>query len=225
MRGSTQSNLISRAWFCVVAGILLLTGSSSATAFGPNDDLPPMTKVVSVEGGWTHFSTGRLAGNYLNAWNVGASLSLLPFGVIHNERFLHGALDGALEVGLQPAFERFNTVHQNFAGVLFKLRYYLFGLSYGPFVPWIGGSIGPGYSDLNIGRVHDDNKLKGPFMAVILGEVGVAYFLEPQKAFYVGLEAQHVSNGGLNGSEAELTTNASINTPWGMVIGFSWFFR
>ena len=38
----------------------------------------------SVEGGLTHFSTGRPAGGYVNAWNVGASLSLGPFGVIHN---------------------------------------------------------------------------------------------------------------------------------------------
>ena len=140
----------------------------------------------------------------------------MPFGVIHVDRVLHGALDGAFEVGLEPTFERFNSVHQNFAGVLLELRYHLVHLSYGPFVPWFGGSIGPGYSDLDVGSLGNDSKLKGPFMALIKGEVGVSCFIDSQKAFYVGLQAQHVSNGGFNGRDLGLTTDLSLNTPWGM---------
>jgi hypothetical protein len=45
-------------------------------------------------------------------------------------------------------------VHQNFAGLALELRYYLVRLRYGPLMPWIGAAIGPGYSDLNIGRVR-----------------------------------------------------------------------
>jgi hypothetical protein len=204
---------------------LLLSGASGAAAFDADEAFRPMTKVISGEGSLVHFSSGRLAGGYINAWNVGARVSVLPFGVIHSSRVLHGTLDGAFEVGLEPTFERFNTVHQNFAGVLLELRYHFIRLSYGPFVPWIGASIGPGYSDLSVGRVHDDNKLKGPFLALIKGEVGVACFIDSQTAAYMGLQAQHLSNGGLNGSEDGLTTNASLNTPWGMVIGVSWFFH
>jgi hypothetical protein len=137
---------------------------------------------------------------------------------------MHGAMDGAIEVGLEPTFEGFNTVHQNYVGLLFNLRYYLVRLSYGPFVPWIGVGIGPGYSDLDIGRLSDDNKLKGPFMALIKGEIGVAYLLDNQRMVYVGLQAQDFSNGGLNGS-ANATYNASLNTPRGMVVGLSWLFR
>ena len=218
-------HLASYALTLFAAALLVLGQTSSAAGFDVNDAFLPMSKVISAEGALVHFSTGRMAGGYINAWNVGARVSLLPFGVIHNRRVLGGALDGALEVGLEPTFERFNTVHQNFAGVLFELRYHLVHLSHGPFVPWIGGAIGPGYSDLSIGRVHDDNKLEGPFMALITGEVGIACFIDDQRALYAGLEAQHVSNGGLNGQQARLTTNASINTPWGMVVGFSWFFR
>jgi Lipid A 3-O-deacylase (PagL) len=216
--------MIRLAWTLLLAVLLLALGSDAA-AFDADSVFAPMSKAVSVEGGLTHFSTGRLDSGYINAWNVGARVALLPFGVIHNRRLLHGKLDGALEVGLQPAFDRFNTVHQDWAGVLLELKYYLVRFSYGPFVPWIAGAIGPGYSDLNIGHVADDNKLKGPFMAVILGEVGVSYFIDEDKSLYAGLEAQHVSNAGLNGDEDGKATNLSINTPSGMVVGFSWFFR
>jgi hypothetical protein len=102
-----------------------------------------MAKAISVEGALAHYSSGRLASAYINAWNVGARFSLLPFGVIHSRKVLHDWLDGAFEVGLEPTFQRFNSVHQNFAGVLLELRYYLVRLRYGPFVPWMGGAIGP----------------------------------------------------------------------------------
>ncbi len=185
-----------------------------------------MTKAVSVEGAIARYTSGRLAGGYINAWNVGARISLMPFGVIHNRRILDGWMDGALELGLEPAFERFNTVHQNYVGVLAEARYYFVRLHYGPFLPWIGAAIGPGYSDLNIGRVDDDNKLTGPFMALIKGEAGVAWLVDNRTVLYAGLEAQHVSNGSLNGKESNgATTNLSLNTPWGLVVGCSWVFR
>ncbi len=205
----------------LVAGFLLLLGASSAAAFDAEDTLQPMTKVISAEGGLENFTSGRLAGGFINAWSVGARVSLLPFGVIHRPLVLHGTLDGALEVGVAPTFERFNTVHQNFAGLLFEGRYYLVHLRYGRLVPWIGGAIGPGYSDLDIGRGRDGNHLSGPFMASINGEAGVICFIDERRAIYAGLKAQHFSNGSLNGAGI----NASLNTPWGMVVGFSWFFR
>jgi len=130
------------AWNFLVAGFLLLTTASNVSAFDTDNAFPPMAKAISVEGALAHFTSGRLSGAYINAWNVGARVSLLPFGVIHDRTLLHGALDGAFEVGLEPTFERFNSAHQNFAGVLLELRYYFVHLSYGPFVPWIGAAIG-----------------------------------------------------------------------------------
>jgi hypothetical protein len=213
------------SWPLLIAAVALLACASSVAAFDPNETFVARTKVVSAEGALANYTNGRLAGAFINAWNVGARFSILPFGVIHASGFLHGALDGAFEVGLEPTFERFNSVHQNFAGLLLELRYHLVHLRYGPFVPWIGASIGPGYSDLNIGHPINDNVLKGPFMALIKGEIGVSCFIDDQRAIYVGLQAQHVSNATLNGSEDGVTTDASLNTPWGMVVGFSWFFR
>jgi Lipid A 3-O-deacylase (PagL) len=211
-------------WISLLAGLLSLTAPAGAADFDPEQAFRKMGKAVSVEGAIAHFSTGRLDSAYINAWNVGARVSLLPFGVIHYQKLLHGDLDGAFEVGLEPTFERFNSVHQNFAGVSLELRYYLVRMRYGPFVPWIGATIAPGYTDLDIGRVHDDNKLTGPFMNLIKGEVGVAYFIDNQRALYLGLEAQHISNASLNGNEGGNPTNFSINTPAGMVVGCSWFF-
>jgi hypothetical protein len=209
----------------LTAAAFLLVSVSAAAAFDPTDAFPPMTWALSAEGTLAHFETARLPGTYINCWNVGARISLLPFGVVRFRRFLHGGLDGALELGLEPTFARFNGAHQNFAGLIVKARYHLVRLRYGRFLPWIGASIGPGYSDLNIGQAIIDTKLEGPFMALITGEAGVEYFVDTHHAIYVGLQAQHFSNAGLNGRDHGSSTNVSLNTPWGIVAGYTWFFR
>jgi len=208
----------------LAAGFAVLGAVSAARASGAAEAFAPMTMIVSGEGTIVRFSSNRLNGGFINAWNVGARFSLLPFGVIHIPVGTR-MLDGAIEVGLEPTFERFNTQNQNFVGVLAEARYHFVNLGYGPFVPWIGGGIGPGYSDLDIGTVHGDSKLTGPFMAMIKGEIGVSCFIDSRRLVYVGLEAQHFSNSELNGRDGISTTNQSLNTPWGMVVGFSWFFR
>jgi hypothetical protein len=63
-------------------------------------------------------------------------------------QFLGGMADGAVEIGLDPTFERFNanTTYQNFAGLGldvilprdFRRR---------RFLPWINASIEPGGTD------------------------------------------------------------------------------
>jgi hypothetical protein len=54
----------------------------------------------------------------------GRTNSPLPFGVTRSQ-LLGGMADGAIEIGLAPTFQRFNTVHQNFAGLGLDVRYYL----------------------------------------------------------------------------------------------------
>jgi hypothetical protein len=208
-----------------VISLLVVARVPRAAAQELDETFAPMTKGISVEGALARYKSDRLSGAYINAWNVGLKLSLLPFGVIHNHKVLDGWLDGALELGVEPTFQRFNSVHQNFAGLVFNIKYYFVRLHYGPLVPWIGGAIGPGYSDLDIGKVSNDSKLTGPFMALIMGEVGGAWIIDSHKVLYLGLQAQHVSNGGFNGSIDSGTRNLSLNTPWGVVAGFSWYFR
>jgi hypothetical protein len=92
-------------------------------AFDIDQVLTKDTKVVSVEGALAHFGWRLNNGlGYAQAWNLGARFSLLPFGVTHFGR-LGGVFDGAVEIGLEPTFERFNTVHQNFAGLGLDVRY------------------------------------------------------------------------------------------------------
>ena len=178
------------------------------------------TKVVSVEGALAHF--GSRLGNglgYVQAWNLGARFSLLPFGITRFQR-LGGMLDGAVEIGLEPTFQRFNTVHQNFAGLGLDVRYYLVHFGRGRFVPWINASIAPGGTDLRMGSSVSETRLSGPFMNLIQAGIGVSYFVTERSAIYTGLNAQHISNAGLNASQ----DNFALNTPVGVVLGMSWYF-
>jgi hypothetical protein len=206
----------------LVAGMLIVIAADSARAFDPEETFRQGGKVISLEGALAHFGS-RLPAGDIQAWNLGARISLLPFGVTHFKR-LRDIPDGVLELGLEPIFERLNTKRQNFGGLAFEFRYYLTHLRYGRLVPWIAASIAPGGSDLDIGSTFNDTRLGGPFMALIRGEVGVAYFITDETAVYMGLQAQHLSNGGFNGETQGGSQNADINTPWGGVVGVSRYF-
>jgi hypothetical protein len=129
----------------------------------------------------------------------------LPFGV-PRFKYFDGALDGSLEVGLEPTFERFDTVGQNFAGVGLELRYYLLHFRYGRWVPWIDASIAPGGTDLRIGRVSNETRLTGPFMNLIQGGIGVSYFVTERGAIYTGL---HASISRTRDSTVQIVTSVS----------------
>lgn len=202
---------------CLVVAIVVGL-SGGAWAFEADQVFTPWEKAISVEGSLAHFGTHLGDTEWVNAWNIGARFSLMPFGVT---RFrICPYCDGALDLGVEPIFERFSPEHQNFGGLGFGFRYYLVHFEYGRFVPWIEASIAPGYSDLDIGRVSNQTRLTGPFMALIQAGIGGAYFVTDNVAAYLGLRAQHVSNAGFNGTDR----NYSLNTPIGMVIGASWYF-
>ena len=114
--------------FCRVllaTGFAIVAASHGVFAFDVDQVLTKGTKVVSVEGALTHFGSRLNNGlGYVQAWNLGARFSVLPFGVTRSQ-LLGGMADGAVEIGLEPTFQRFNTVHQNFAGLGLDLRYYL----------------------------------------------------------------------------------------------------
>jgi hypothetical protein len=226
---SQRSKILAKLAIALVATMLLartpsLTADSSLV-------LETSRWVISGEGTVAHFG-GRLNDRAIQAWNLSARFSLLPFGVTRFH-FLRGILDGALEVGLEPTFERFSVRHQtsrpsvrvdgfaNYAGVGLALRYYFLHFRYGPLVPWIDAGIAPGGTDLKIGKVSNETRLTGPFMNRIKGGVGVSYFITENAAAYIGLQAQHLSNAGLNGPNR----NYSLNTPVSFAIGGSWFFR
>jgi hypothetical protein len=198
---------------------LMTAAPQPASAFDPDDVFRPWTKVVSVEAAFAHFGSRLDNGNdVVQAWNLSARFSLLPFGVTRT-RFLGGCLDGAPEIGLEPTFERFTTQHQNFGGLGLHLRYYSTHFRWGPLVPWIDASIAPGGTDLRIGRVPNETRLDGPFMNLIQAGIGESIFVSEHFAIYAGLQAQHISNAGLNGSNR----NFALNTAEGVVVGMSWY--
>jgi Lipid A 3-O-deacylase (PagL) len=196
-------------------------GSSVLAAFNPDQVFSRWAKVVSVEATFTHFGSHLDNDDaVIQAWNLSGRFALLPFGV-SRMKFLSGVLDGALEIGLEPTFERFTTQHQNFGGVGLHLRYNLLHFRWGPLIPWIDASIAPGGTDLRTGRVSDETRLDGPFMNLIQAGVGESYFANNHAAIYFGLQAQHISSAGLNGSNR----NYSLNTVESVVVGISWYLR
>lgn len=206
----------------ISAGLsLLLAACSAAWCANLEQNFQTGAAVVSVEGAFAHFGS-RLPGGtgQIQDFNLGARVSIFPFHPFRaGERlpwYLSGArlpryLAGALEVGVEPLFQRFNTQHQNFAGAGLALRYHLVGLESGRFVPWVGASVVPGGTDLNI------TGLRGPFMFVIQAGFGVSCFVSDSTAFYFGYNAQHVSNAWTH------TPDHGLNSPYGAVFGVSRF--
>jgi Lipid A 3-O-deacylase (PagL) len=198
-------------------------------AADPSSVLDTSRWIISGEGTVAYFG-GRLNDRAIQAWNLSARFSLLPFGVTRFHIF-NGIFDGALEAGLEPTFERFSAPHEtssgpkegfaNYVGVGFVLRYYFIHFRYGPLVPWIDAGIAPGWTDLKIGEESNKTRLNGPFMNRIKGGIGVSYFITENADVYVGLQAQHLSNASLNGPNQ----NYSLNTPVSFMAGVSWFFR
>jgi hypothetical protein len=186
--------------FCRVLlamALAIVAASHGVFAFDLDQVLTKDTKVVSVEGALAHFGSRLNNGlGYVQAWNLGARVSLLPFGVTRWQ-LLGGMADGAVEIGLEPTFQRLNTVHQNFAGLGLDVRYYLVHFCRGRFVPWINASIAPGGTDLRMGSSVSETRLSGPFMNLIQAGVGISYFVTERSAVYAGLNAQHISNAGL----------------------------
>jgi len=74
---------------------------------------------------------------------------------------------------------------------------------------------------LRIGRVSNETRLNGPFMNLIQAGFGESYFLTDQTALYLGLQAQHISNAGLNGTNR----NFALNTVESLVVGVACYLR
>jgi len=213
---------LARVTTLVAVFLLIVIGAPAlARAFDPDQVFSPWAKVVSVEATFAHFGSRLGNGNQVvQAWNLSARFSLMPFGTFQ-PKFMGGVLDGALEIGLEPTFERFSPQHQNFAGVGLHLKYNFLHFRWRNLVPWIDASIAPGGTDLRIGRVSNQTRLEGPFMNLIQAGIGESYFVNDHIAIYLGLQAQHISNAGLNGSNR----NFALNTAEGVVVGLSWYWR
>jgi opacity protein-like surface antigen len=192
----------------LVLVVLALLGTvRPADAFDVDAAFPKGGYVLSLEAGygeqfnpWDETITG------LHAFNVGARFGLLPWGAVGP-----GPLKGALELGLEPIYQRFvDPETAFFAGLGAVARYHFLPL--GRFVPYIELGAAPGYTDLNV-REQQTN-----FVFLLFGGLGASYFVTDSTALYAGYRLQHISNAGTS------SPNQGINSHTG-VVGVSIFFR
>jgi Lipid A 3-O-deacylase (PagL) len=191
----------------VMVVLAVLGNVHCADAFDVDAAFPKGGYVLSLEAGygeqfnpWNETITG------LDAFNAGVRLGLLPWGAIGS-----GPLKGALELGLEPIYQRFvDPETAFFAGLGAVARYHLLPL--GRFVPYLELGAAPGYTDLRV-REQQTN-----FVFLLFGGIGASYFVAELTALYAGYRLQHISNAGTS------SPNQGINSHTG-VVGVSIFFR
>lgn len=187
---------------CAVAVIVFCAAQSQAQAFDQEQVFHRGTFIASVEGGFGQAGTGRIPGN-LQIWNVGARFAFLPF-----EPFGRGRLHGALGLGLEPFYQRYRTLNENFGGLAVVARYYF--LDFGRLVPYVEGTAAAGGTDLRISGLHSQ------FTFLLNAGVGVSYFISDRVAPYIGFRFQHVSNAYLQPPDYGFQA-------YTMVVGISYF--
>lgn len=166
-----------------MAGLLAVGGP--ARAYDPRQTFVEGSVVVSIEGAYGeqfNAETHRTVSD-LRFWDLGVRVSLLPLGPTGS-----GPLWGALEVGLEPIYQRYTSpVQAFFAGLAGVVRYHF--LSLGRFVPYAEAGGGAGGTDLRADEIDSD------FAILLLGGVGASLFVTARSALYAGYRFQHISNG------------------------------
>jgi hypothetical protein len=195
-----------RPWALAALALLLL--GSPASAFDPHATFAKGAFVLSVEGGGGEddsWERHRVV-THVEFWNAGVRASLLPFGAGGP-----GPLFGALEVGLEPFYQRYiGGLDAFYAGLAAVGRYHF--LSLGRFVPYLELAAAAGGTDLNILEIDSD------FAFLLFGGVGASVFVTDQTALYAGYRMQHVSNGGLEARNRGFESHTGV-------IGLSTFFK
>lgn len=160
--------------------------ATPAVAYEARETFRKGAIVLSVEGGYgaedSFADVGRDTG--LEFVNAGARISLVSLGPTGS-----GILYGALEVGLEPFYQRYtDPVDAFFAGLGTVVRYHF--LSLGRFVPYVELFGAAGGTDLEVHEIDSD------FTFLVQGGVGASVFVTDRMAIYAGYRLQHVSNGG-----------------------------
>jgi len=192
----------------VVAVLVAVLGAvAPAYAFDIDETFHKGALIFSVEGGYgEQDSLGDQFQSELRFWNAGVRLGLVPFAPIGS-----GPWRGAIEVGLEPFFQRYTDPRPAFfAGLAAVGRYHFLGL--GRVVPFIEVAGAAGGTDLKIPEIDSS------FTFLLFGGVGASVFITDRAAVYAGYRYQHVSNGHTS------EPNRGFESQTG-VVGFSYFFR
>jgi hypothetical protein len=199
---------MTRAHGTILAGLLAgLVAVAPAAAYDPQDTFRKGAMAVSVEGGYgEQFNLeGHRVESDVRFWNAGVRFSLLPLGPT-----LTGPLHGALEVGLEPMYQRYtNPTDAFFAGLAGVARYHF--LSLGRFVPYVELAGAAGGTDLEIREIRSD------FTFLVFGGLGAAVFVTDRAALYAGYRWLHVSNGNTEKPNRGFEANTGV-------VGVSIFF-
>ena len=194
--------------FVIVAVLGLAVSAPPVFAFDSSQIFAKGTYVISGEGSYgAQFNLEGLEHQSdIEFWALGLRASLLPFGPTGS-----GIVRGALEVGLEPYYQRYTEPSSAFwAGLGLVLRYHF--LSLGRFVPYAEIAGGAGGTDLRVKEIDSD------FAFLLWGGVGASYFVTDSMALYAGYRYQHVSNG--NTSEPNRGFESHVG-----VFGVSYYLR
>jgi hypothetical protein len=191
-----------------LAVLALLSAAPAAQAYDPQTTFGQGAIVVSPEVGYGHQFDLEDKRGYtgLEFVNAGVRFGWLPFKPGSTD-----PLDGALEIGLEPFYQRYvDPVHAFFGGLGLTLRYHL--LSFGRLVPYVDLAAVAGGTDLKVTELRSD------FALLLWGGAGLSYFVTDRTALYGGYRYQHVSNAGLERPNRGFESNVGV-------VGVSFFFE
>jgi hypothetical protein len=188
--------------------LTLLLPAPAVHAYDPRQTFVQGSLVVSPEFSYGHqFDLeGKSGYTGLEFVNGGVRFGWLPFSPAGP-----GPLYGALEIGVQPLFQRYiDPVDAFFAGAGVNFRYHFLGL--GRLVPWVDLAAFAGGTDLDVVEIDSS------FTFLLWGGAGLSYFVSDRTALYAGYRYQHVSNGNTDSPNRGLESHTGV-------LGMSFFFE
>ena len=193
----------------IIGALVALAATvAPAAAFDPDERFHKGALIFSIEGGYgeqNNFGDDFESG--MKFWNTGVRLGLVPFSTLGSK----GPLHGALEIGLEPFFQRYiEPTHAFFAGLAAVGRYHV--LDFGRVVPYIEVAGAAGRTDLKVAEIRSS------FTFLLFGGVGMSVFVTDHAAVYAGWRYQHVSNANTSMPNRGFESHTAV-------VGFSYFLR
>jgi hypothetical protein len=187
---------------------VVLSAASPALAFDPEQTFKKGALVLSLDGGGGSQSNleNHRVQTGLDLWWIQGRASLLPLGTTGKDGFFYGAL----EVGLEPIYQRYTgPVDAYFAGLGLAARYHF--LSLGVFAPYV--ELGAAAGGTNLRVIEIDSS----FAFRLYGGLGASLFVADNAAIYAGYRLVHVSNGNTSRPNRGFEANTGV-------VGVSFFF-
>jgi lipid A 3-O-deacylase len=191
-----------------LAVMAVLLTASVAGAFDPQQTFKQGSFVLSPEAGYgSQFNLeDKRVMSGVEFVNAGVRFGWLPFSPVGP-----GPLHGALELGVEPLYQRYVEPHDAFfAGLGLTGRYHF--LSLGRFVPYVEAAAFAGGTDLKVKEIRSD------FTFLLWVGVGASFFVTDHTALYGGYRYQHVSNGNTSDPNRGLESHTGV-------AGVSFFFE